>query len=169
MRTLPVALVALCLSGCGTALQEEAKNSASEQPAPAISEHVEMRELSAAEKSVLADSFAFGLNEPDTVKFKWTKVPKTLNMSGMPYEYCAMLNIKNANGVYNGMQPFLATITTANGAITGGAIAALNSDNREEYRDVVPKLCRQKGLNPSDSECINPAADPREASRNDPC
>jgi len=46
------------------------------------------------------------------------------------------------------MKPFLATIRTENGIITGNAIAALNNDNLEENRDVIPKFCRQKGLDP---------------------
>ena len=62
-----------------------------------------------------------------------------------------MINVKNGTGGYTGMKPFLATIRTENGNITGGAIAALNSDNLEENRDVVAKLCYHKGLNPFDA------------------
>jgi hypothetical protein len=50
------------------------------------------------------------------------------------------------------MQPFLATITTWNGNITGGAIAAIDTGNREENREVIPGLCRQKGLNPYEAK-----------------
>jgi hypothetical protein len=102
------------------------------------------RELTVSEKTILADGFTSGLNDPDSVKFKWTKVPKLLNGAGAPFEYCAQLDMKNAKGTYNGMQPFLATIRTSNGAIPGGAIAALSTDNRPEFR-----LCQQKGLDNS--------------------
>jgi hypothetical protein len=57
-------------------------------------------------------------------------------------------NVKNGNGGYDSWQPFLATITTAAGSITGGAIAALNAGDKPENRDVIPNLCRQKGLDP---------------------
>jgi len=109
-----------------------------------------MRDLTAAEKSILADGFAAGLDDPDSVKFRWAQVPKSL--SGHAFEYCGLINVKNGTSGYSGMKPFLATITTANGNITGGAIAALNSNNLEENRDVIPKLCRQKGLNPFDAK-----------------
>jgi hypothetical protein len=45
-------------------------------------------------------------------------------------------------------QPFLATTMTARCAITGGTIAAINAGNKPENRDVLPKLCRQKGFDP---------------------
>ena len=102
--------------------------------------------FAAAERSILADSLASSLNEPQSAKFRWAKVPKA--PVGPSFEYCGMVNVKNNRGSYDGMQPFLATITTWDGKITGGAIAAIDTGNREENREVIPKLCRQKGLNP---------------------
>ena len=109
-----------------------------------------MRDLTAAERSVLADSFASSLNQPESAKFRWAKVPKA--QVGPSFEYCGMVNVKNSKGSYDGMQPFLGTITTANGNIIGGAIAAINTGNREENREVIPRLCRQKGLNPYEAK-----------------
>jgi hypothetical protein len=63
-----------------------------------------------------------------------------------------MVDVKNTKWSYDGMQPFLGTITTANGNVTGGAIAAINSGNRQENREVVPSLCREKGLNPFEAK-----------------
>jgi hypothetical protein len=83
---------------------------------------------------------------PQSAKFRWAKVPKAPVVPS--FEYCGMVNVKNNRGSYDGMQPFLATITTWNGNITGGAIAAIDTGNREENREVIPRLCRQKGLNP---------------------
>jgi hypothetical protein len=147
LRKLLTAALVLSVGGCGTAAQDDAAKPVLATPMPEAAS-VDMRELNAWVKAILAEGFASGLNDPDAVKFKWTKVPKVTNSAGAPFEYCAKLDMKNAKGIYNGMQPFLATITTSNGAITGGAIAALSSDNRPEYRDVIPKLCRQKGLDP---------------------
>ena len=85
-----------------------------------------------------------------SAKFGWAKVPKA--PVGPSFEYCGMVNVKNNRGSYDGMQPFLATITTWDGKITGGAIAAIDTGNREENREVIPKLCRQKGLNPFEAK-----------------
>ena len=147
MRTLLTAVLVLCVGGCGIATQDDESKLALDTSTPA-NVHIDMRELTVSEKAILADGFTSGLNDPDSVKFKWAKVPRLLNGAGAPFEYCAQLDMKNAKGTYNGMQPFLATIRTSNGAITGGAIAALSTDNRPEYRDVIPKLCQQKGLDP---------------------
>jgi hypothetical protein len=149
LRILLGALLTLSCAGCGTVVPEPTASSVSDQPS-AASPHEEMRDLTAAEKSILADGFAAGLDDPDSVKFRWAQVPKSL--SGHAFEYCGLINVKNGTSGYSGMKPFLATITTENGNITGGAIAALNSDNLEENRDVIPKLCRQKGLNPFDAK-----------------
>jgi len=59
-----------------------------------------------------------------------------------------LINLKTSTG-YTGMRPFLATVITENGSITGGA---LNSASLDENRDVISKLCQQKGLNPFDAK-----------------
>jgi len=129
----------------------EPKTSDAQQLTAVAPAQEEMRDLTAVERSILADAFASSLNEPESAKFRWA-VPKLSVSAGPSFEYCGMVNVKNSNGLYDGMQPFLATITTANGSITGGAIAAPNSGNREENREIVPKLCRQKGLNPFEAK-----------------
>jgi hypothetical protein len=142
-------LLAFACTGCGTVLSEQASSSAGEQPTAAPSPHEEMRDLTLAEKSLLAEGFTAGLDDPDSVKFRWAKVPNRLPEHA--FEYCGLIDI-GAIGGHTDTKPFLATIRTENGSIIGGTIAALNSDNREENRGVVPKLCRQKGLNPLDAK-----------------
>src|SRR5258708_23511364 len=95
-----------------------------------------MRDLTAAERSSLADSLASSLNQPESAKFRWAKVPKA--PVGPSFEYCGMVNVKNNRGSYDGMQPFLATITTRNGNITGGARAAIENGKPEGKREVIP-------------------------------
>jgi hypothetical protein len=145
---LPVALLALSCAGCGTVLPEQTASPVAEQPGAAPVQ-TEMRDLTAAEKSILAEGLTAGMDDPESVKFRWARVPKLV--SGHAFDYCGMINVKNGTS-YTGMKPFLATIRTENGKIAGGAIAALSSDNLEENRDVIPKLCRQKGLNPFDAK-----------------
>jgi len=143
--TLPVVLLALLCAGCASVPSEPTSQSFPTE-LDAIPAQEEMRDLTAAEKSILADGFAAGLDDPGSAKFRWTKVPK--HLSGNALEYCGLIDVKSAAGARTGMKPLLAMIRTENGNIIGGAIAALNSENREEEQDVIPKLCRQKGLNP---------------------
>jgi hypothetical protein len=140
-------VLAFSCAGCGTVLPEPTAPSVAEPSSISAPAREEMRDLTAAEKSILADGFTAGLDNPDSVKFRWARVPKQL--SGHAFEYCGLINVKNSTG-YTGMRPFLATIITENGNITGGAIAAVNS--AEENREVIPKLCQQKGLNPFDAK-----------------
>ncbi len=143
---LPMLLALMCV-GCASVTPEPASQAVAEEPSAVPAQQV-MRDLTAAEKSILADGFAAGLEDPDSVRFQWTKVPKSLPPNA--FEYCGLINLKNGTS-YTGMKPFLATIRTENGNIIGGAIAALNSENRDENREVISKLCRQKGLNPFDA------------------
>jgi hypothetical protein len=143
-------LLAFSCAGCGTVLPEPTAPSVEDRPSStAAPAREETRDLTAAEKSILADGFSAGLDNPDSVKFRWARVPK--HLSGHAFEYCGLINVKNSTG-YLGMKPFLATIITENGSITGGAIAALNSANLDENREVISKLCQQKGLNPFDAK-----------------
>ena len=104
------------------------------------------RQLTVAEKAILADAFAASLREPDDVKFRWTKIRVINGADRRLIDYCAQLNLKDANGKYKGLQPFLATIVIENEVIISGAIVALDAERREENLGVIPGLCRQKGL-----------------------
>jgi hypothetical protein len=147
------AMLVLSCAGCGATIEGSPLSSTPEGAklavVPVPPSRQEMRDLTSAEKATLADGFVSGLDNPDATKFRWAKIPKLLNDAAVgSFEYCGMVNVKNSNGGFDGWQPFLATITTAGGVITGGAIAALNAGNRPENRDVIPKLCHQKGLDP---------------------
>jgi hypothetical protein len=152
-RAAFVGILAVGPVGCAAIQQDKPSETPEAQTAPAAPaapavQPVQTRELTPEEKAVLAEAFSAGLNEPDSVKFKWTKIPVLSGVGRRTFDYCAQINVKDESGRYRGMQPFLATIVVENGAITGGTIASLNTDNRPENRDVVPSLCRQKGLNP---------------------
>jgi hypothetical protein len=146
---LSVALLAFACAGCGTVVPEQTASPAEEQPTAAPAREA-MRDLTPAEKSVLAEGFTAGLDDPESVKFRWAKVPNRLPEHA--FEYCGLIDVKSAVGGHTDMKPFLASIRTENGGIIGGTIVALNSDNREENRAIIPKLCRQKGLNPLDAK-----------------
>jgi hypothetical protein len=149
VRQLGFAALAISCAGCAAVIPDS-KSSDDQSPTGRSGAAREMRDLTAAERSILADSLASSLNEPESAKFLWAKVPKA--PVAPSFEYCGMVNVKNNRGSYDGMQPFLATITTWNGNITGGAIAAIDTGYREENREVIPRLCRQKGLNPYEAK-----------------
>jgi hypothetical protein len=150
MAFLVLVVASLGMLSCSGVLPESTTPSAVAEQQVTLPQPVEeMRDLTIVEKAALADGFAAGFQNPDSVKFRWAKVPKALNAHS--FDYCGLLVVKKASGPPN-IKPFLATITTEGGSITGGAIAAVSSDDREEHRDIVPKLCGQKGLNPFDAK-----------------
>jgi hypothetical protein len=63
------------------------------------------------------------------------------------FDYCAMVNSKNSYGGYVGMQPFLGIVGVSKGKIVSAAIGAVG-DSTPEYRDILPQMCHDKGLNP---------------------
>jgi hypothetical protein len=143
-------LAALSCAGCEAVPPVQTGPSTVDPPSAMPTPPDELRDLTIAEKATLAEGFTAGLDNPDSAKFRWTKVPK--RMIAHSFDYCALIAVKKADGSAPGMKPFLATITTEGGNITGGAIAALSGDDREENREVIPKLCRQKRLNPFDAK-----------------
>src|SRR5260370_291695 len=129
VRQFVFAALLISCAGCA-AVNPDSKTSDDQSPTGTVPAQQEMRDLTAAERSILADSLASSLNEPESAKFRWAKVPKA--PVGPSFEYCGMVNVKNNGGSYDGMQPFLATITTCNGNITGGALTASETGHREE-------------------------------------
>src|SRR5258708_38732294 len=110
---LPMLLALMCV-GCAPVTSEPASRTVAEEPSAVPAQQV-MRDLTAAEKSILADGFAAGLEDPDSVRFRWTKVPKSLPPNS--FEYCGLINLKNGTS-YTGMKPFLATIRPKDGNIS---------------------------------------------------
>src|SRR5258708_40248737 len=90
MRVLGIVALCVALGGCATA------PSASE---PYLAGYTpdELRELTPAEKAVLAKGFAKNLKDPDSAKFEWVKIPKNWSNGGGFY-YCSTLNAKNSYG-----------------------------------------------------------------------
>ncbi|MFT3942080.1 hypothetical protein [Rhodopseudomonas sp.] len=134
------AITLLTLTGCANNMASTLPAEPPDLPPLAASE---TRELTATEKALLAKAFSADLKDPDSGRFKWARVPKTL--SDGTIDYCGLVNGKNSYGGYNGFKPFIGVITVKSGRITGGNIAAI-ADSDLRYADIVPKMCRQKGL-----------------------
>jgi hypothetical protein len=141
-RSLSAIACAALLSGCyATATPPPVV----EAPAPQLSAD-RLRELTPAEKAILSKGFAGGLKDPDSAKFQWTRIPKALPNDGM-IDYCGLVNAKNSYGGYIGAQPFIGTIQVSKGKIVAGAVGAVG-DPTPMYREILPKMCRDKGLDP---------------------
>jgi hypothetical protein len=95
---------------------------------------------------ILKKAFAAGLKDPESGHFQFTKVPKVLPSEGS-LDYCALVNAKNSYGGYNGFAPFIGLISVKAGKIAGGGIGAIN-DSDPRYRNIVPDMCKEKGLDP---------------------
>ncbi|MCK1507194.1 hypothetical protein [Bradyrhizobium sp. 18] len=141
-RSLSALACAALLSGCYATASPPP---VAEAPVPQLSAD-QLRELTPAEKATLSKGFAGGLKDPDSAKFQWTRVPKVLPADGM-IDYCGLVNAKNSYGGYIGAQPFIGTIQVSKGKILTGAVGAVG-DPTPMYREILPKMCRDKGLDP---------------------
>jgi hypothetical protein len=141
---LGIALAPLLLAGCYAAAPPPPK--AAEEPAIEPLPPTEMRSLTAQEKALLTKGFASSLKDPGSAQFQWTKVPKRLPADSA-LDYCGMVNAKNSYGGYTGANPYIGMIFITNGKIIGGSIVA-TADPRPGYAEIVPNMCRKKGLNP---------------------
>ncbi|WGR93050.1 hypothetical protein MTX26_24475 [Bradyrhizobium sp. ISRA443] len=142
-------VLALLVGGCAGIVENASSPDRSEDAAvaPVVVEKA-TRDLTLSERATLADAFSAGLNDPESVKFKWTKIPVVADRERRSVDYCGQLSAKNENGAYRSMEPFLATIIVENGAVVGGAIAALSTANGNSTRQIVLGLCQMKGLVP---------------------
>lgn len=142
-RWFSITLPPLILAGCLAAAPPPPK--IAEQPTIAPLAAADLRSLTPQEKAVLAKTFAAGLKDPTSAIFQWTKVPKKLPDDG--FDYCGTVNAKNSYGGYTGAVPFIGLILVGKGKIAGGVIAA-TGDIRPEYSQIIPDMCRKKGLDP---------------------
>jgi hypothetical protein len=138
-----VAIVAFGLAGC---YQTAAPPAVAEKVYVPMTPPDQLRDLTAAEKAILTKGFAAGLKDPDSAKFQWAKIQKGLPMDGA-IDYCAMVNAKNSYGGYIGAQPFIGSILIAKGKIVSGIMGAVGQSGAL-YQDILPNMCREKGLDP---------------------
>jgi hypothetical protein len=75
---------------------------------PDVVVNMTTRDLSPAEKTMLAHSLSDTLKDPDSAKFEWVPVKYVLGSHGT--DYCGRLNAKNSYGGYTGFTTFHAII-----------------------------------------------------------
>ncbi|MGV2980006.1 hypothetical protein ACERNI_07345 [Camelimonas sp. ID_303_24] len=102
------------------------------------------RDLHASEQAALAKSLSPGLNDPESVQWRWLPLNMQTFEKGQG-RYCGYLNAKDGAGNYLGFQPFLAAVRTARKEIRSGELALVATD--AEAMQVVKRMCAQSGYN----------------------
>ena len=106
-----------------------------------------VRELTADEKRVIADSVLEHIREPEKAKYLWAPLPANTPVNGQA-RYCAAVNAKSAHPPYNGLQPYLVQVQIAKGQIVSSVVGAIAGG--KDMR-IVRNLCAKHGLNPDDA------------------
>ena len=126
-------LLPLAMAGCaGT-------TATSSSPPPEV--YSAFRELTEAEKKIIADGVAKGLKDPDSAHFQWNAYPVSTTDSVF---YCAKLNSKNSYGGYVGFSPYIAEVMQPGGKIRRADLISTDST----YPMVIEAECKKRGLRP---------------------
>ena len=105
------------------------------------------RELTADEKSVIAESVLEHIREPEKAKYLWAPLPANTPINGKAH-YCAAVNAKSAHPPYSGLQPYLVQVQISNGQIVSSVVGSIAGG---KDRRIVRNLCSKHGLNPDDA------------------
>lgn len=103
------------------------------------------RELTPEEKKIVTDAVSLSIREPNSARFRWTKMPNTMEGSG---NYCASVDAKSPYPAYNGKQNFIVEAQLSGGKITS-AVVGLIAGGKDAA--IVTKMCAKYGLNPDAS------------------
>lgn len=103
------------------------------------------RELTPEEKKIITDAVSLSIREPNSARFRWTRMPNTVEGSG---NYCASVDAKSPYPAYNGKQNFIVEAQLSGGKITS-AVVGLIAGGKDAA--IVTKMCAKYGLNPDAS------------------
>jgi hypothetical protein len=137
-RPFLAAAAALLLSGCTASLASFSASSFSGGSA---------RELSAEEKKVIMDSVAETIRDPAKARYLWAKFPAGAPSNGQAH-YCAAVDAKSPHAPYNGLQPYIVLVQTANGQVVSAVVGAI-AGGKDTH--IVRNLCTKQGLNPDEA------------------
>ena len=106
-----------------------------------------LRELTADEKKVIADSLLDNIREPASAKYLWAYFPVNAPSDGQTH-YCAAVYAKSPHPPYNGLQPYIVQVQVSKRKIVSSVVASIAGGN--DMR-IVRNLCAKHGLNPDDA------------------
>ena len=111
-----------------------------------VSEQSYARDLTDAEKQVIADTVREELRDPASAMFKWGPSSEKAERIGSPTEtipYCAMVNARNGFGGFSGDMPFHVVTVLDKGEITQSFIIGLGS---AEFKGAITyEMCEEIG------------------------
>lgn len=104
---------------------------------------VTSRDLTAAERKLVATPLARGFKDPGSVQFRFTKAVE-MSPNGLAI-VCGEANGRNSYGGYSGFQPFVAGLPMKAGKIIGGVLIATGSYDSPDGK-AAQMTCEDKGL-----------------------
>ena len=103
------------------------------------------RELTPAEKKIIANAIAPSIRDAATAQYRW---PKLQNVPDGPVNYCGMVNAKSPYAPYNGRQAFIVSATVSNGKISSAVVGLVAGGKDFE---IVRNMCKKYDLDPDAS------------------
>ncbi len=94
------------------------------------------RELTPAEKKIIANAIAPSLRDAATAQYRW---PKIQDAPDGPVNYCGMVNAKSPYPAYNGRQAFIVSATVSNGKISSAVVGLVAGGKDFE---IVRSMCK---------------------------
>jgi hypothetical protein len=110
MRSL-VVLISIGLAGC-------ISDAAPTPPKPESVVEYSFREITPAERKLLAKTFADALKDPDSARWEWPPIRSDVKDGAIVY--CGRVNAKNSYGGYTGHRTFISTVSVHGGVVTDG-------------------------------------------------
>ena len=103
------------------------------------------RELTPAEKKIIANAIAPSLRDAAMAQYRW---PKIQNVPDGPVNYCGMVNAKSPYAPYNGRQAFIVSATVSSGKISSAVVGLVAGGKDFE---IVRNMCKKYDLDPDAS------------------
>ena len=103
------------------------------------------RELTPAEKKIIANAIAASLRDAAAAQYRW---PKIQNAPDGPVNYCGMVNAKSPYPAYNGRQAFIVSATVSGGKISSAVVGLIAGGKDVE---IVRSMCKKYDLDPDAS------------------
>lgn len=103
------------------------------------------RELTPAEKKIIANAIAPSLRDAAAAQYRW---PKIQNAPDGPVNYCGMVNAKSPYPAYNGRQAFIVSATVSGGKISSAVVGLIAGGKDVE---IVRSMCKKYDLDPDAS------------------
>ncbi len=100
------------------------------------------RELTPAEKKIIANAIAPSLRDAATAQYRW---PKIQDAPDGPVNYCGTVNAKSPYPAYNGRQAYIISATVSGGKISSAVVGLVAGGKDFE---IVRNMCKKYDLDP---------------------